>query len=340
MTNERRVLVHPDKEALAGSVAARFITKIIDVLEEQERGARLPHRRHDGLRRARGDRLVTARDSVDWSRIHFWWSDERYLPRGDADATRPSRARRCSTPDIPDAAQIHALPAPGEQPDIEAAARAYEAGARRRRRPTALRLPAFDVMFLGVGPDGHVASLFPDHAQVHETERVVVAETDSPKPPPERLSFTLPVINSSDRIWLVLAGADKAARPRTGPRRRQPRRGARGGREGRKRTVFFVDQEAAAEVPEALIAPSYYWTSQRTRSARTGRLSARLSCRRDLAAARAQLLERLARAAARPRRRCDAPSRRPGGSCTAPSWPAAAGCPCRGRRAAPSWGCR
>jgi 6-phosphogluconolactonase len=116
-------------------------------------------------------------------------------------------------------------------------------------------------MFLGVGPDGHVASLFPDHPQVHETERVVVAETDSPKPPPERLSFTLPVINSADRIWLVLAGADKAGALGLTLAGASLGEVPAAGVEGRKRTVFFVDAAAAAEVPEALIAPSYYWTS-------------------------------------------------------------------------------
>jgi 6-phosphogluconolactonase len=260
VTNERRVLVHPDKEALAGSVAARFITKIIDVLDEQEQA-------HVSLTGGTMGSAVLeaiasspARDSVDWSRIQFWWSDERFLPHGDADRNdTQSRAALLDVLSL-DATQIHSMPAPGDHADIEAAALAFEAELASAGVDGA-RYPKIDVMFLGVGPDGHIASLFPDHALVHETERVVVAETASPKPPPERLSFTLPVINSADRVWLVLAGADKAGALGLALAGASVNDVPAAGVQGRKRTVFFVDQDAAAEVPEALITPPYYWTS-------------------------------------------------------------------------------
>ena len=262
MTNERRVLVHPDKAALAGSVAARFITKIIDVLDAAGRGvtSASPAARW-APRCSRRSTARPARDSVDWSRITFWWGDERYLPHGDPDRNdTQSRAALLDHLTL-DASQIKSLSGPRR------AARHRRRGARLRGRssppppPTARRYPRFDITFLGVGPDGHVASLFPEHAHVHETERVVVAETDSPKPPPERLSLTLPVINSSDRIWLVLAGADKAGALGLTLAGASSNDVPAAGVEGRKRTVFFVDQEAAGEVPENLIAPSNYWTA-------------------------------------------------------------------------------
>ena len=260
MTNERRVLVHPDKEALAGAVAARFLTKIIDVLEEQEEAHVCLTGGTMGSAVLEAIASSPARDTVDWSRIQFWWSDERYLPRGDADRNETqSRAALLDALPIDDA-QIHGLPAPGEQADIDAAARAYEVELASAA-PEGASWPKFDVMFLGVGPDGHIASLFPEHAQIHETERVVVSETDSPKPPPERLSFTLPVINSADRIWLVLAGADKAGALGLTLAGASMTEVPAAAVQGRKRTVFFVDADAAAEVPESLIAPSYYWTS-------------------------------------------------------------------------------
>ncbi len=260
MTNERRVLVHPDRESLAGSVAARFVTKMIDVLEEQGEAnvALTGGTMGEAVLSAIG--TSAARHSVDWSKITFWFSDERYVARDHADRN-DSQAQRAlfDTVGIPHE-KIRSMPAPGEQSDIDAAAIAYE-GALAAAAPDGRPYPRFDVMFLGVGPDGHVASLFPDHSTVHEEHRVIVAETDSPKPPAERLTMTLPVINSADRIWLVLAGADKA--------------GALGltlagagvgdvpaaGVQGRKRTVFFVDREAAAEVPENLITPDQYWTA-------------------------------------------------------------------------------
>lgn len=260
MNNERRVLVHPDKEALAGSVAARFITKIIDVLEEQEQAHVCLTGGTMGAAVLAAIATSPARDSVDWSRIRFWWSDERYLPRGDPERNE-TQSRAALLDLLPlDPVQIHAMPAPGEHAGIEEAADAY-AAELAAAAPDGAASPRFDVLFLGVGPDGHVASLFPDHALVHETERTVVAETDSPKPPPERLSFTLPVINSADRIWLVLAGADKAGALGLALAGADIADVPAAGVEGRKRTVFFVDREAAAEVPEALIAPSQYWTA-------------------------------------------------------------------------------
>jgi 6-phosphogluconolactonase len=260
VTNERRVLVHPDKEALAGSVAARFITKIIDVLDDLGEANVCLTGGSMGSAVLAAINSSPARDSVDWSRITFWWGDERYLPLGDPDRNdTQSRAALLDALQL-DAAQIKALPAPGDQPDIQSAARYYEQELADAANDGG-RYPRFDITFLGVGPDGHVASLFPEHASLHEKDRVVIAETDSPKPPPERLSLTMPVINSSDRIWLVMAGSDKASALGLALAGASIDEVPAAGVQGRRRTVFFVDQEAAAEVPNNLIAPSYYWTS-------------------------------------------------------------------------------
>lgn len=260
MTNERRVLVHPDKQALAGSVAARFLTKIIDVIEEQGEANVALTGGTMGSAVLEAIAASPARDSVDWSKITFWWSDERYLPHGDPDRN-DTQARTALLDALAlQPAQVKSMPAPGEQADIEEAARAYEAELAEAAQGDA-STPRFDVMFLGVGPDGHIASLFPDHATVRETSRIVIAETDSPKPPSERLSFTLPVINSADRIWLVLAGADKAGALGLALAGAAVNDVPAAGALGRKRTVFFVDADAAAEVPENLIAPSQYWTA-------------------------------------------------------------------------------
>jgi 6-phosphogluconolactonase len=103
--------------------------------------------------------------------------------------------------------------------------------------------------------------LFPDHATVRETQKTVVAETDSPKPPPERLSLTLPVINASERIWLVMSGADKAGALGLALADANVASVPVAGVRGRKRTVFFVDQAAAAELPDNLIDRGQYWTA-------------------------------------------------------------------------------
>lgn len=253
MTNERRVLVHPDPQSLAASVAARFLTKVIDLLDEKERvevcltGGTM------------GEAVLTsiagnpAREGIDWSRVGFWWGDERYVPRGDADRNdRQAQDALLGALPVP-AENVHTYPAPGEHASIEAAADAYAAE---------LGDTVFDIIFLGVGSDGHVASLFPDHGTVLETSKTVVAELNSPKPPSERLSLTLPVINRSDRAWLVLAGADKAGALGLALADANVASVPVAGVQGRRRTVFFVDQGAAAEVPENLIDRAQYWTAQ------------------------------------------------------------------------------
>jgi 6-phosphogluconolactonase len=252
MTNSRRVLVHPDAESLAASAAARFLTKVIDLLDDTDSIDVCLTGGTTGIKVLAAIAANPAREGIDWSRVRFWWGDERYLPRGDADRneTQAHEALLDALPVPPE--NLHPFPAPGDHPSIEAAADAYAAE---------LGDTVFDIIFLGVGPDGHVASLFPDHASVGETERTVIAETDSPKPPPERLSLTLPVINASQRVWLVLSGADKAGALGLALADANVTSVPVAGVQGRKRTVFFVDQEAAAEVPESLIDRERYWTA-------------------------------------------------------------------------------
>ncbi len=253
MTNERRVLVHPDAASLAASVAARFLTKLVDLLDERETVEVCLTGGTMGIAVLAAIADNPAQAGVDWSRVRFWWGDERYLPRGDADRNdTQARDALLDGLDLPPE-NVHAFPAPGEHPTIDAAAEAYAAE---------LGDTVFDIIFLGVGPDGHVASLFPDHGSVRETVRSVVAETDSPKPPAERLSLTLPVINRSERVWLVLAGADKAGALGLALAGANLASVPVAGVQGRRRTVFFVDQEAAAEVPEGLIDRERYWTAK------------------------------------------------------------------------------
>jgi 6-phosphogluconolactonase len=252
MTSERRVLVHPDAASLEASVAARFLTKVIDLLDEHPTIDVCLTGGSSGIAVLAAVAHNPAREGIDWSRVAFWWGDERYLPRGDADRNE-TQAREALLDQLtlpPE--NVHPFPAPGEHPTIDAAADAYA---------TELGDTVFDITFLGVGPDGHVASLFPDHATVLESVKKVVAETNSPKPPPERLSLTLPVINSSERIWIVLAGADKAGALGLALADANVASVPVAGVRGRKRTVFFVDQDAAAEVPEGLIDRDRYWTA-------------------------------------------------------------------------------
>jgi 6-phosphogluconolactonase len=259
-TNDRRVLVHPDVDTLVGSVAARFLTKIADVLDERAAAHVCLTGGTLGSAVLAAINTSAARDSVDWSRIIFWWGDERYLPHGDPDRN-DTQSRAALLDDLSITVDnLRPFPAPGDQSDIGAAAAAFS-DVLASEGVDGETAPRFDVTFLGVGPDGHVASLFPDHEAVLESERTVIAETASPKPPPERLSLGLPVLNASDRIWLVLAGQDKAGALGLALAGASVSSVPVAGVLGRKRTVFFVDQEAAGEVPESLIAREQFWTS-------------------------------------------------------------------------------
>jgi 6-phosphogluconolactonase len=109
----------------------------------------------------------------------------------------------------------------------------------------------FDVLLLGVGPDAHVASLFPEEPALYE-ERSVVAVRGAPKPPPTRISLTLPTIRAAAEVWLVVSGEDKAGAVRlalSGAGEVQvPAAGAR----GRQRTMWLLDRAAASQLPPGL----------------------------------------------------------------------------------------
>ena len=256
MTNERRVLVHPDKGSLAGAVAARFVTKTLDLLDAQEFAHIVLTGGTMGAAVLEAVASSPARTTIDWARVHFWWGDERWLPAGDAERNdQQAHTVLLDDLDLPDE-NVHPFLASDAGVDLDDAAGAYSAELARYATD-GLTHPVFDIMFLGVGPDGHIASLFPHREGIEVTDRTVIPVRNSPKPPPERLSLTRPVINASQRIWLVLAGADKASALGLALAGASRDEVPVAGIKGRRRTVFFVDRDAAAEVPEELISRDY-----------------------------------------------------------------------------------
>lgn len=256
MTNERRVLVHPDKASLASSVSARFITKMLDILDAQAIAHVVLTGGTMGAAVLESISASPARTTIDWSRVHFWWGDERWVPSRHEDRNdEQARAALLDDLDLPES-NVHRFPAADGGLSLDQAAEAY-AAELAQHGVDGLPHPLFDITFLGVGPDGHIASLFPHRSGIQVTDRTVIPVRDSPKPPPERLSLTRPVINSSQRIWLVLAGADKASALGLALAGASRDEVPVAGIKGRRRTVFFVDADAAAEVPESLIARDY-----------------------------------------------------------------------------------
>lgn len=261
MSNERRVIMHPDKESLAAAVAARFITKVVDLVGEFDEASVVLTGGTMGSAVLEAINASPARDSVDWSRVNVWWGDERWLPAGDPDRNE-TQARAALLDHVAlDPTRVHAMPASDSGIELDAAAEAYAAEIVEHS-PANANMPHFDITFLGMGPDGHIASLFPERSGIRELEKTVIAVRNSPKPPPERLSLTLPVINSSARVWLVVAGADKASALGLTLAGASMNEVPAAGVEGRRKTLFFVDADAAAEVPENLISPGQFWTGE------------------------------------------------------------------------------
>ena len=145
-----------------------------------------------------------ARAQCDWSRVLFFQGDERAVPADDPESNdRIARALWLIPAAVP-AANVHRMPA--EDPDPERAARAYEALLTR-----SLGTPArLDIALVGVGPDGHVCSLFPGHAALQARGWTVDVE-DAPKPPPRRVSLTMPTLAAAELVVVVALGAGKAA---------------------------------------------------------------------------------------------------------------------------------
>lgn len=139
--------------------------------------------------------------NVDWSQVTLFWTDERAVPADDPESNYGIAERMLLTP--LGAHAPRAVRMPTEQP-LDEAARIYEA-----ELEAVLNGQPLDLALLGVGEDGHVCSLFPGHhALIHDDRRVVIVE-DAPKPPPRRLSLTLPFVLRSRQIWIVAVGARK-----------------------------------------------------------------------------------------------------------------------------------
>ena len=248
------VVIHRDAGLLAEAIAARLVTGLVDAQSSQEHAHLVLTGGTIGTALLGCVRASRARDAVDWSRLQVWWGDERFVPDGDPDRNE-GQARAALLDHVPlPAGNIHPMAGssgastPERSADLYADALAGAPGADPRSG-----LPAFDILLLGIGPDAHVASLFPENPAIHETERMTVAVHGSPKPPPIRVSLTLPAIRSAREVWVVAAGAEKARAvrlaldPHAGPLQ-VPASAAR----GQRRTLFLVDEAAASQLPQGL----------------------------------------------------------------------------------------
>ncbi|KAK2967793.1 hypothetical protein RJ640_008013 [Escallonia rubra] len=151
--------------------------------------------------------------TVDWAKWYIFWADERVVAKSHADSNYKLAKDHIllKVPIVP--SHVHSI---NDSLSAEEAADEYEFVIRQLVRTRVVGVseisdcPKFDLILLGMGPDGHVASLFPNHPVLDEKDEWVTFITDSPKPPPERITFTLPVINSASNVIVVATGSSKA----------------------------------------------------------------------------------------------------------------------------------
>jgi 6-phosphogluconolactonase len=241
------VHTYPDTAALVAAVGDRLAEEVVSVIAVRGRAMIVLTGGGTGIGLLK--RLGERGGAIDWSRVHVFWGDERYVPEDD-DERNDKQAREALLDHIGiPAANVHAMPSSdGESgDDLDAAALAYEqvlAANADPREPT----PIFDVHLLGMGPEGHINSLFPDTAAVREKDRMVVGVTDSPKPPPRRITLTLPAIARSREVWLVVSGAAKADAVAAAVGGADPVDVPAAGAIGRDATLWLLDEEAASKL--------------------------------------------------------------------------------------------
>jgi 6-phosphogluconolactonase len=252
------VRVHHDAAALAEAVADRLVTQI--VAAQTARGSASVVLTGGGIGTAtlRALNAPTVRSAVDWRRLDVWWGDERFLPSGHPDRNE-TQARAALLDHVPlDPARVHPMPASSDSTawsgnDPEGAAEKYAAELAEAAEPGSRHgVPVFDVLLLGVGPDAHVASLFPEQAALHETVRTVVGVRGAPKPPPVRVTMTMRTIQTATQVWLLAAGSEKAAAIRLALSDAGAVQVPAAGARGRSRTLVLLDESAASQLPPGL----------------------------------------------------------------------------------------
>ena len=246
------ILVEADAGALAARTAARLVDTLRPIVEF--RGVAHVALTGGGILEKVFAALPGAGE-LDWGRVHLWWADERWVPPDSDDRNdRAAFAAGLNALNL-DPDKVHRMPADdGTFASVEAAADGYAAALAAEADDGAV--PGFAVVLLGVGPDGHCASLFPHHPGTGVLDRSVIAVHDSPKPPPTRFSLTFPTLDAAAEVWFIASGDGKAeavaravegddrvAVPSSGPR-------------GRERTFWLLDRRPQRNSHELSASPA------------------------------------------------------------------------------------
>jgi 6-phosphogluconolactonase len=253
----RTIVVSRDAEALADSVAARLLTRLRECQAVRGAASVVLTGGGVGIAALAAVRRSPACATVDWRQVDVWWGDERFLPADDPERNeRQAREALLDALDL-DPARVHPMGA-ADGTHVEGASEVTPESAAVRyaqqladAAPEDHLVPPFDVLLLGMGDEGHTASIFPESPAAHD-ERTVVGVHGCPKPPPLRVSLGFSALNAAREVWMVVAGADKApmvALALSGPGRVQvPAAGVA----GTAQTLWLLDEAAASALPRDL----------------------------------------------------------------------------------------
>jgi 6-phosphogluconolactonase len=203
-----RIAVFPNAAAVCAAMADRFVGAAAAAIDERGMfrvamsGGGTPKTVYPMILEPR------RRDTVDWGRVEFFWGDERAVPPDDPESNFGVAYRMLIT-QLPGVRPEHIHRMPAEAPEMDAAALAYESELRLALGARGDEPPVLDFIWLGMGPDGHTASLFPGSTAIDETERAVVA-TWAPYPKAWRMTLTYPVLDAARQVVFAVEGANKA----------------------------------------------------------------------------------------------------------------------------------
>lgn len=234
-----RVVRHGSADELVEAAARRLLDTLLELQSGSEpvhlclAGGRLANQVYERFA------ALVPDSGLDTARLHLWWGDERFVPTTDPERNSlQSLSLLARTLQVP-SSQVHPMPSSDGKTDPGEAAFAYS---------EELGATVFDLCLLGMGVDGHVASLFPHHKSFEQTSSsTAIGVTDAPLPPDERISLSLTALNRSQRIWLLVAGeekADAAARALAGEAELPASQVA-----AQRETLWFLDAEAASRLP-------------------------------------------------------------------------------------------
>jgi len=243
------VVVEPDAEHLARAAAEALVARL--AAAQAVHGSAAVVLTGGGMGIAVLEQVAAlaaepVRETVDWTAVDVWWGDERFVPAADDDRNeKAARAALLDVVGVP-AERVHAMPPSGGDFAEPEDAAAWYADQLAAAAPGGAAVPRLDLLLLGMGPEGHVASIFPDSPAV-EDARTVVAVRDCPKPPPTRISLGFAAINAAEEVWLLVSGEAKAPAVAQALAGADPADLPAAGVHGTRATRWFLDRAAAAD---------------------------------------------------------------------------------------------